>query len=157
MNQLLIKANDIPRLTSLSGNVDVDKLAPNVFTAQVNDVKRVLGEELYTKIVSDYEADTLAAEYKTMYENYIIYMLAYYSVSYYIRFGGYQITNNGISKMTVEGGTAVDMKDMLALSERYKQMGVNFENELNKYLATITIPEYKRTDRKKNKQIIHWY
>ena len=73
---LLLKPNDIPRLTSLSGNIDIDSIAPHVFTAQLNDVRRILGTNLYDKILSDYDADTLANEYATIYNDYVLMMLA---------------------------------------------------------------------------------
>ena len=154
---LLLKPNDIPRLTSLSGNIDVDKIAPHVFTAQVNDIKRVLGADLYDKILTDYDADNLTGVYKIIYEDYVLMALAYYSSSYFIGMGAYQIVNNGIVKMTIDGGTAIDLKENQLLAEKYKQMAVNFENQLITYLGTLDIPEYTNENKVVFKRIIPWY
>lgn len=154
---LLLKPNDIPRLTSLSGNIDVDKIAPHVFTAQVNDIKRVLGSDLYDKILTDYDADTLTGVYKIIYKDYVLMALAYYSSSYFIGMGAYQIVNNGIVKMTIDGGTAIDLKENQLLAEKYKQMAVNFENQLITYLGTLDIPEYTNENKVVTKRIIPWY
>lgn len=154
--QLLLKPNDIPRLTSLSGNIDIDKIAPHVFTAQLNDVRRILGTNLYNKILSDYEADTLADEYLTIYNDYVLMMLAYYSAYYFIGMGSYKIVNNGIVKMTVEGGTSIDMKEADILANKYKGMAGTYEIGLNDYLSTISIPEYTQED-KKNVKLKIWY
>jgi len=154
--QLLLKPNDIPRLTSLSGNIDIDKIAPHVFTAQLNDVRRILGTNLYNKILSDYEADTLADEYLTIYNDYVLMMLAYYSAYYFIGMGPYKIVNNGIVKMTVEGGTSIDMKEADILANKYKGMAGTYEIGLNDYLSTISIPEYTQED-KKNVKLKIWY
>jgi hypothetical protein len=154
---LLLKANDIPRLTGLSGNIDIDKLTPNVFTAQVVDIKRVLGLTLYNKIVADYDADTLAGVYANIYNDYLIFILAYYSASYYIGFGNFHIVNNGIAKMNIEGGTSADSKEVNLLVDRYRQMAINFETELLKYLKTIDIPEYLLENEVNVKPIINWY
>jgi hypothetical protein len=157
MPQLIIKPNDIPRLTALNGNIDIDKLTPYVFQAQTIDIKRILRTELYDKIVSDYATNTLTGVYKTLYDDYIILVLAYYSASYFISFGSYQIVNNGIMKMASEGTTAVEMKDVQFLSEKYKALGIGFESELYDYLQTIEIPEYDRNTGQKLKNKSNWY
>jgi hypothetical protein len=157
MPQLIIKPNDIPRLTALNGNIDIDKLTPYVFQAQTIDIKRILRTELYEKIVTDYAANDLSGVYKTMYDDYIILVLAYYSASYFISFGSYQIVNNGIMKMASEGTTAVEMKDVQFLSEKYKALGIGFESQLYDYLQTIDIPEYDKNTGQKLKNKSNWY
>lgn len=157
MPQLIIKPNDIPRLTALNGNIDIDSLTPYVFQAQTLDVKRILRPTLYNKIVADYTANTLTGVYKTMYDDYILLVLAYYSASYFISFGSYQIVNNGIMKMTSEGGTAVELKDVNFLSEKYKGLGVAFESQLYDYLQTLDIPEYDNKVAQKLKSKSNWY
>jgi len=152
----LLNSNDIPRLTSLSGNIDVDKILPHVFTAQLNDVRRILGTNLYDKILSDYDADTLANEYATIYNDYVLMMLAYYSAYYFIGMGSYQIVNNGIMKTTIDGATSIDMKEADVLANKYKSMAGTYEIALNEYLLTINIPEYTQENRKATKLKI-WY
>ena len=149
---LLLKPNDIPRLTSLSGNIDIDKLNPHIFTAQVNDVKRILGLDLYNKMFES----NLTNEYAVIYNDYLLYLLAYYSVYYYIGLGSYQIANNGIVKLAVEGGTAVDMKEANLLANKYKELAGTYEIQLNEYLKTISIPEYTAENRVTTK-LKEWY
>lgn len=153
---LLLKPNDIPRLTSLSGNIDIDSIAPHVFTAQSNDIKRILGNDLYAKILADYDTDSLANEYLTIYNDYVLMMLAYYSAYYFIGMGSYKIVNNGIVKSTIEGGTSIDMKEADVLANKYKSMAGTYEIALNEYLLTINIPEYTQENRKETKLKI-WY
>jgi hypothetical protein len=50
MIKLFLKPNDIPALTSFSGNIDIDQLAPCISIAQQTYIKRVLGLNLYNKI-----------------------------------------------------------------------------------------------------------
>jgi len=157
MPQLIIKPNDIPRITALNGNIDLDKITPYVLQAQTNDIKRILRKDLYDKIVSDYVNKSFSGVYKTLYDDYIILVLAYYSASYFISFGSYQIVNNGIMKMASEGTTAVEMKDVQFLSEKYKALGIGFESELYDYLQTITIPEYDKNVGQKLKNKSNWY
>lgn len=153
---LLLKPNDIPRLTNLSGNIDVDKIAPHVFTAQINDIKRILGADLYNKVVNDYDAETLVNEYATIYNDYVLMMLAYYSAYYFVGFGSYHIANNGIVKLAVEGGATVDMKEASVLANKFKDLAGTYEIQLNEYLKTISIPEYTSEDRVVTK-LKEWY
>lgn len=143
--KLLARPNDIPRLTALSGNIDIDSLKPHIFTAQVTDIKRILGKDLYTKILDD----VLVDEYLIIYDEYLIYILAYYASAYYIDFGGLKIVNNGIVRMDVENGKAVDLKDLQILAEKFRKLAINFEGQLLDYLKTIDIPEYKIETTKK--------
>jgi len=74
---LLLKADDIARLTSISGNVDLNILTPWIFSAQLNDIRRILGLNLYNKILVDFDNDDLTGEYKTIYDNYVSQMLVF--------------------------------------------------------------------------------
>ena len=82
MIKLWLKENDIPILTGFAGNIDSDSLKPFIFIAQTTDLKRVLGLNLYDKIDTLYIAGTLTGEYKTIFDNYIIDMLVYFSCSH---------------------------------------------------------------------------
>jgi len=154
MMTLLLNENDIPELTAFSGNIDADSLKPHIYTAQKNDIKRILGLELYTKVYNEYKADTLADEYKIIYEEYIIDMLVYFSCTNYMAFGGYKTANNGIYKTGAEGATIVDFKEVDVLIGRYRQLAVNVELNFYEYMKTISIPEYlTSTDEDSNKVI----
>ncbi len=154
---LLLNQDDIPRLTGLSGNIDVDKLKAFIFTAQTIDIKRVLGVDLYEKIVSEYENNTLTGDYLLIYNDYLVFTLAYYTASYYVNLGAFQVVNNGIVTMDVEGGKSVEMKEINAISEKYKQMAISFEANLLDFLGKISIPEYKSEDKTNVKRVIPWY
>lgn len=155
METLLLKANDIPRITSLSGNIDIDKTTPFIFQSQIIDIKRILGDTLYDKIASDYDAGVLTGDYAKIYNDYVIYILSYYTASYYIDTCGIEVVNNGIVRMNVDGGTAVDAKETNLISEKYRKIGIVFESNLLKFLETAVIPEY--VVKNKVKQIIPWY
>jgi len=158
MVKLLLNANDIPTLTAFSGNIDADSLKPHIYTAQTTQIKRVLGVELYDKIMTDYASDTLAGDYLTIYNDYIVDMLTYYSCMNYMAFGGYKTSNNGIFKMNNEGGQVVDVKEVNILIDRYRELAVNIENQFYAFMKTITIPEWiESTEDEDNNQIIGWY
>jgi len=67
MIKLLISIDDIARLSGFDGNIDNDSISPFIFMAQNSEIKRILGTELYNKIVNDYENETLTGSYLEIY------------------------------------------------------------------------------------------
>jgi hypothetical protein len=154
---LWLKEADIPTLTAFSGDIDADKLKPHIYTAQKNDIKRILGLDLYTKIDTDYKADTLAGEYLTLYDEYILDMLVYFSCKNYMAFGSYKTSNAGVYKITSENGQLIDSKELGVLINRYREMAANVETEFYKYMKTINIPEWTETTDNDSNKVIPWY
>lgn len=154
MITLFLKETDVPFLTALSGNIDVDSLKPHIYTAQTTDIKRVLGVKLYDKIYADFVADTLTGVYATIFNDYVIDMLVYFTCEKYMQFGGYKTTNNGIYKTTADGGQAVDYKEVAVLSSKYRQLAVNVEDNFRTFMRENQIPEFKYDT---NTNIIPWY
>lgn len=150
--KLLLRQNDIPRLTSLSGNVDIDSLKPHIFTAQVTDIKRILGKDLYDYMLNE----TLSGDYLTIYDDYLVFILAYYSTAYYIDFGGIKVVNSGIVKMETDGAKPLELNEVRFLAEKYRKLAINFEGQLLAFLKTIDIPEYTN-ETAVRKRIIPWY
>ena len=157
MVTLLLRENDIPELTAFSGNIDVDSLKPHIYNAQINDLKRVLGKDLYDKILADYVAGTLADVYLTIYTDYVIDMLTYFSCTNYMAFGGYKTANAGIFKTNSAGGTSVDIKEVNILINRYRELAVGVEHNFLIYMTDIDIPEFSESSEINKTNIIPWY
>lgn len=157
MTTLLLREKDIPELTLFSGNIDSDKLKPFVSVAQKTKIKRILGTELYNKILTDFEAETLIDEYLTIYNDYIVYMLVYFSCANYIAFGSYKITNSGAHKQVSDNSENIDYKEVSGLVKRYEALAVSVETDFYSHMKTINIPEYSRNENKVKTSIIHLY
>lgn len=159
MITLFLKENDIPSLTAFSGNIDADSLKPHIYTAQTNDIKRILGAPLYDKILADYIAGSLTGTYKTIYEDYIVPIEVYFSCMYYMTFGGSKTTNNGVVKISFDGGVALSETETNKLIGVYRQLGNNNEKFFYDYIETNPVSEYDRSkeDENKNNPVIPWY
>jgi hypothetical protein len=158
MIKLLLKETDIPSLTSFSGNIDADAIKPYIYLAQKNDIKRILGLELYTKIYTDYVAGTLADEYKIIYDDYVLEMLVFFSCAKFMVFGGYKTTNNGIHKVNIDGALVPDPKEVNKLSAEYKSLASSSETNFYEYMKTINLPEWtESTDDGTTNKTIPWY
>lgn len=155
MITLFLNENDIPFITSISGNIDIDSLKPHIYVAQTTEIKRVLGVNLYNKIYDDYVNSTLTGVYETIFNEYVKDMLVYFSCSIYVQFGGYKIANQGIFKSTAENGQAVDYKEISALGSKYKQLASNVEQNFRTFIQDNPIAEYSSNTDETN--IIKWY
>jgi len=154
MIKLWLNENDIPALTSFAGNIDSDSLKPFIFIAQTTDLKRVLGLLLFDKITTDYEANALDGIYATIFNNYVIDMLVYFSCSHYIAMNSSKVSNNGIIKPE----QSTDLKEIDRLSARYNQLANSVMVSFQEYMADIDIPEYgKQCEDKVKTNIIGWY
>ena len=154
MITILLKENDIPALTSFAGNIDSDSLKPFIFIAQTNDITPILGLSLYNKIYADFENDALTGVYKDIYDNYLIYMLAYFSCSHYIAMNSSKVSNNGVIKPE----QTTDLKEIDRLSARYNSLGNNVLVNFKEYMKTVNVPEYNNGCVEKRKtNVINWY
>lgn len=157
MITLLLKPTDIPSLTSFSGNIDADALKQYIYLAQKNDIKRILGKELYDKILADYKADSLAGDYLEIYEDYVVEMLVFFSCSKFMTFGGYKTTNNGIHKVNIDGALVPDPKEVQALSSGYRDLASSSENAFYEYMKTKNITEYPNTTATDDNSVLGWF
>lgn len=147
MNDLLLiktGTNLMNRLTVINGNVDVDKLLPSIWTAQITDIKRILSTDLYNKILSDFDDNSLDGEYLKIYDEFVSPMLIFYSTSDFIMKNSIIVGNGGNFKHKPDNGEIVDYKEIDRLSKYYREMGAHFEIAFYEYMKDKNVPEYKR-------------
>jgi hypothetical protein len=154
---LLLRADDIPRLTKLSGNIDIDILTPYIYTAQKNEIRRILGIPLYNKILIDFENDELTGLYLNIYEDFIVDMLVYYSVATFTQFGSYQISNGGIYRHVPENSESVDISEVNTLISRFQQLGAAIELVFVDWIKDNPVPEYTKSCNSGNSFKLNWF
>jgi hypothetical protein len=151
--KIWLTENDIPALTSFAGNINTDALKPFIVIAQTNDILPILGVDLYNKINTDIENDTLSGLYLQFYDKFIIFMLAYFSCSHYISINSSQISQNGIIKPEQR----TDLSEINRLSALYNQLGNNVFIQFKDFLQLNPVPEYKIEEVKRETNVIQWY
>jgi len=139
---LLLKSDDIPKLTKISGNTDIDSLTPYIYAAQKNEIRRVLGLNLYNKILADFETDTLAGSYLTIYDEFVVDMLVYYSAANFTQFGSYQMSNGGIYRHIPDNGESVEYSEVALLITRFQQLGAAVELIFKDWIKDNPVAEY---------------
>lgn len=151
--KIWLTENDIPALTSFAGNIDTDALKPFIVIAQTNDILPILGVNLYNKMNTDIENDTLSGVYLEFYDKYIIFMLAYFSCSHYIAINTSQIGQNGIIKPEQR----TDLREIDRLSALYNQLGNNVFLQFKEFVKANPVPEYKIDQIKRETNVIQFY
>jgi hypothetical protein len=151
--KIWLTENDIPALTSFAGNIDTDALKPFIVIAQTNDILPILGVDLYNKINTDIENNTLSGIYLEFYDKYIIFMLAYFSCSHYIAINTSQISQNGI----IKPDQRTDLNEINRLSALYNQFGNNVFVQFKEFIRLNPIPEYKVEQVTRETNVIQFY
>lgn len=141
MSKYFITIEDVALLSGFDGNIDNDSINPFIFMAQRNDIKRILGLELYNKIADDFEADTLAGNYLEIFTNYICIIQAYYTCSYYLRLGVAKVSQNGVYLVTPEKTEQLTDDERNKKAEMYEKLATGLEIEFIKYLDDLNLPE----------------
>jgi len=140
---LFISPQELSNTTILSGNVDIDKYTFCIANVQVTTIEPLLGSELYDKIITDLEADTLTGLYLELFEKYIKPITKHYSVGQYIEIASYILDNGGLYKHTGENIEVVDKQEAQFLSNKYNAMAQMYVQRFEKWICKNVIPEYK--------------
>lgn len=154
--KLFLTPNDIAALTGFNGNIDSDSIKPAINTAQTTQVKRILGTKLYDKIYTDLES--LTGDYKTIYDDYVVYMTAFFSASIYLSLSIDKVSNGGVFKLSAENATNSTDAKVNQLSKNYEAIAISYEGNFKEFMATISIPEYGIEETLAEKtNFIPWY
>lgn len=137
MTKLFITAENVKETTSISSATDNDSISQKIYYAQISDMVRVLGQDLY-----DYYLNTsvYTGEYLIIYNKYLIDMHVFYSAHYFTLFNEVKSSNVGNTILSVANGRPTDKTVQLA--EQYKALAISVENNFRKYMETSTILEW---------------
>ena len=139
--QLIISVDDIREYTAISDNFDAQILASVIIRSQDTNCQQILGTALTQKLITDYNAGTLAGVYEELYDSEkasVKKMVVWQSFIYGLTRMMFKVQNNGISKSGGDIGTdaAVITNDDLGIMKRDGAAALaNYENMVKQYLA----------------------
>lgn len=139
---LLLRPDDLPMLSSISGNLDLDSTTPYIKMAQDGELKRILGIDLFKKISDDFESDTLSGVYKIIYEEFVVDMLVYYSAMNIILFNSFKIDNGGIYQFEPDNANPLEMDEIDKIANRYRLMGASVELAFTDWIRNNRVEEF---------------
>ena len=132
---LFIKKEDIVRNSTISGNLDSDKLLPFIEIAQEIHIQNFLGSKLYDKIRNDIIADTLPAAYETLLDEYVQPMLIHYAMTEYLPHAAYTIANGGAYKHSSEASESMTKEELDFLSEKHRDIAEHYTRRFIDFMA----------------------
>lgn len=148
---------EITAYTSLDGNIDNDSISPNIDQAQINEIKRILGDELYTKINDDLNNNTpLEGDYLALFEKYIVRLHSYYTAQYYLELTVPKVSQNGAHIVTPEKTEPLSMEWISAMAQKYSKLAVGLELKMVEYLDELNLPERPAPSTLKAKSNFNW-
>jgi hypothetical protein len=133
---LLLKEDDITKLTNISFNVDIDKITPFIYMAQKTKLKPLLGSELYEAIMTEFDEDTLAGDNLELYNDYIVDYLVYYTAYYFWSFGIYQLDNAGAYRTSVDNSEGLEEEAVIRVAKMWEQQAESVRIQLVKFLES---------------------
>lgn len=141
---LFITRQDLVRLTALNGNTDTDKFIQYIKIAQDIHIQNYLGTNLFDKLKSDIENDTLADPYLTLLEVYVKPMLIHWAMVEYLPFAAYTIANKGVYKHSSENSENVDKLEIDFLVNKERSIAEHYTERFIQYMNfnQIDFPEY---------------
>jgi hypothetical protein len=137
MTNLFITAENVKETTSISGTTDNDSILQKIYYAQITDIVRVLGQDLYDKIYTDFP--TLTGDYLIIYNKYLIDMHVFFTAHYFTLFNEVKSSNTGNNILT---GNWQPSQKTVQLSEQYKSLAISVENNFRTFMENSTIPEW---------------
>jgi len=145
---ILLSDNEITSSTPLGGNIDVDKYRFCIIDAQNSKLEEVLGENLFNKILADFQAETLTGNYEVLFSKYIKPFLIHQSALEYILCAAYMVDNGGIYRHTPQNGQPADKTEVDFIANNQRNKAEMYCNRMEKWLCKnkSSIPEFKYND-----------
>jgi hypothetical protein len=140
---LFITPQEMTSTTILGGNVDIDKYIFCIANVQLTVIESLLGSELYNKILTDAESDSLTGDYLELYNEYIKPITKNKAIAEYVEISSYMVTNGGLFKHTGENIEVVDKQEAQFLSNKYNAYAQSLIVRFNKWICKHNLPEYK--------------
>jgi len=145
---LFISFDDILHYTTVSGNIDVYKVNPHIYNAQILYLEPILGSDLYTKIESFISGNTISlsgnTNYYTLLTDYITPSVVFHTMELFVPFNAFEISDGGISQHIYTNAQYSPMNDIDRIVDKYKIIGSKYDDKLADYLCknSTLFPEY---------------
>lgn len=139
---ILLTDSEISKNTLLSGNIDKDKLRQCILDAQAERLEVLLGEKLYDKICTDYDANELSGDYATLYAEYIKPFLIRQSALEYLKIGAFSVSNNGIFQPTSQNAQPISDAQLSVLKDEMSIKANAYADRMYNWLKKNNLPEY---------------
>ena len=148
MESILISAEQLKTLTSISNTLDVDLLQPHLLISQQLYVQPVLGDALYNDIVNRYDNNTITGDTLVLYDEYIVPAIAYSAWFSAAPFLAYKTNRSGIQTQGSPDNVAVNPEELSLYIARVEHLMNFYNSRMQKYLDDnyTKFPLYRSAD-----------
>lgn len=140
---LFIKREDLVKNSIISGNVDSDKFLPFVKLAQQIHIQDYLGTDLYNKLVSEIQGETISGHYLELLNNYVQPMLIHYAMVEYLPFASMRIDNGGVFRHESENSIVATDEEIGKLIAKHRDYAEYYATRMIDHLSYYADSRYK--------------
>jgi hypothetical protein len=129
--------------TVINGNVDGEVLEPYILVAQNLHIEKILGTNLYDKIVSDLSG-TISGNYKKLLDDYIHPALLQWSLYECLPFVNYKFTNKAITTSSSDNSESIELTELQYLRQSVRDVAEYYSQRVIDYIKDneSLFPEY---------------
>jgi hypothetical protein len=134
----------IKKYTQVNDSVDPNFFYPSIYLAQDKYVQPYLGTSLFNRLKSDVESNTLAGDYKTLMDDYILKVVLWWCMVDAYPYLTYKIDNGSLVQRVSEDTQPASDAVMKAMMDRARQNAEYYTGLLIDYLCAKSnlFPEY---------------
>lgn len=119
----------------MSGNIDDDRFLQFIKLAQDLHILPLLGTDLYNKINDEIVAGTLSGVYLSLTTTYLKPILVHWATAEFLPFASYNVSNNGLGKLTSEQQETVAKEEVDSLSAKHRGFAQSYSKKFTDYMA----------------------
>jgi len=135
MPTYLITSQEIRDNTPMGGNVDSDKFINLINDVQVMILEPTLGTKLFDKIITDFDADSLAGLYLQMFNDYIKPVLWHSVFAEYVKIGSVIVGNGGVYKHVAQDAEAANVDEIAYVVKNAQSKADTYLDRLVRFLC----------------------
>ncbi len=142
--QLFFDESFLKDNSEIDENTDMKLLNPTIWRCQIQYIQNVLGTNLYNKILSDIQADTLTGDYLILVDDYCVDALQYW-VMYEVQIPLlFKFRDKSVSTKNSTNSVPISTKELSRIENRFKGKAEYFTKRVSDYLCTNSalFPEY---------------
>lgn len=143
-NVLLVDTNKVKRFTPIQQNVEDNLIIPYIKKSQDTHIQELLGTDLFNKIITDVDNNTISGQYKTLLDDYIIPCLIEWTFYEVLPFINYKMSNKSIVQGNSEFSSEVELDDLRYIRSVARDMCDFYNARLTGHLKEhqTLYPEY---------------
>jgi hypothetical protein len=130
---------------NLDANIDADYLIPALHISQTQNLREIIGTDLYNKLSADITASSLSNPYLDLLKNFIKPILIHLTLSEFFKTAQYKVNNKGIFKGSTENGTEASIEEVKDLVQIERDRAESYTERFLDHMAfnaSANFPEW---------------